>query len=201
MKGDPEKFELQKFDIMKRKSNSFLNLIPLLVFVETLFMLAVPQLARSQTDSATPLLTETQAFDAPPGDEGKPDNTAGGGSRSPGNCLSKDVAIMLTPISGDRTSSLSIAVPTTSARALVVKIEDENDNLLYYNTLAIANAPGTLNVRLPETASSLEVGKQYKWTISAICGATLDPNDPTIEGLLTPISLTESSLAGIESVQ
>jgi Domain of Unknown Function (DUF928) len=186
---------------MKRKSNSFLNLIPLLVFVETLSMLAGPQLARSQTDSATPLPTETQAFDAPPGDEGKPDNTAGGGSRSPGDCLSKDVAIMLTPISGDRTSSLSIAVPTTSARALVVKIEDENDNLLYYDTLAIANAPGTLNVHLQETASALEVGKQYKWTISAICGAALDPNDPTIEGLLTPISLTESSLAGIESVE
>lgn len=186
---------------MKRKSNSILNLIPLLIFLETIAILAIPQLARSQTDSTALLPTETQAFDAPPGEEGKPGNTAGGGSRSLGDCLGKDVAILLPSISGDRTSSLSIALPTTSARALVVKIEDEHNNLLYYNTLAIENAPETLNIHLPETTSSLEVGKQYKWTISAICGVEIDPNDPTIEGLLTPISMTASPPSDIQSVQ
>jgi Domain of Unknown Function (DUF928) len=185
---------------MKSKLWQFLNWIPLLVFLETIALLGTPQLARSQTPSTELAPTEIPAFEPPPGD-GEPDSTAGGGSRNPGTCLSPDADIVLTPVSTDGGPSVSIALPATSARALAVKIEDENYNLLYYDTLTIGNSPETLNFHLPETASSLEVGKQYKWIVAAICGKDLSPNDPTREGSLIFTSITESSPVGIDSVE
>lgn len=185
---------------MKRQPSPFLNWIPLLIFLETIAILVMPQLARSQTPATNISPTEIQAFEPPPGD-GEPDNTAGGGSRDGGTCLSQDVAMILTPASSDLAPSFSIALPPTSARAIVVKIEDENENLVYYDTLAIEDSPKTLNFSLSETASSLEVGKQYKWTVSAICGVEIDPNDPTIEGLFTLTSMTESSPVKMDLVE
>lgn len=185
---------------MKGKRYRSFNLVAILIFLETISLFLVPQLARSQTESVEVLPTETQAFDSPP-EDGAPGSTAGGGSRSQGDCLSADAAIGLTPISSDRPLSFSIAFPATSARALVVKIEDEHENLLYFDTLEIENAPGTLNISLPETISSLEVGKQYKWIISAICGEFLAPDDPIIEGFLTPISQIHSSSMRMDSAQ
>jgi Domain of Unknown Function (DUF928) len=181
----------------KHKQRQFLNLIPPLIFWEMIAMLSMPQLARSQTPSIDPVPTEIPAFEPPP-DDGEPDHTAGGGSRNGGSCLSQNVAMTLTPASGDLAPSFSIALPPTSAHALVVKIEDENDNLVYYDTLAIEQSPKTLNFSLSETASSLEVGKHYKWTVSAICGEAIDPNDPTIEGLFTLTSRAEPSPVEID---
>lgn len=183
---------------IKRKQYPCFNLLLSLIFLEPIGLFALPQPARSQTESAELLPIQTEAFDAPPGDEA-PGSTAGGGSRSLANCLDADAAIELTVLPDARPSSLSIAFPETSARAFVVKIEDEHEHLLYFDTLTIDRAPGTLNISLPETASSLEVGKQYKWIVSAICGESLAPDDPIIEGLLTPMPDTQSSSRNIDS--
>lgn len=182
---------------MKRKSHQFLRWILPILLLETIVILATPQLGRSQTPSPDQAGTEIAAFEPPPGD-GEPDNTAGGGSRSGESCLSQDITITSNSVSDDRSPSFSISLPPTSARSLAIKIEDENENLLYYDTLAIGNSPKTLHFSLPETASALEVGKPYKWTLSAICSETIDPNDPTIEGWLTPMNLAEYSSVEIK---
>jgi Domain of Unknown Function (DUF928) len=187
---------------MKRAPHPLLSLIPLLVILETIAFLAMPQLAQTQSTGSEAI--ESQAFE-PPSEDGEPDNTAGGGSRN-GSCLNDGNLLALTsitdPDSIDPDSTrFSIALPSTSARALVVKIEDEHENLLYYDTLAIETSPGTLDFHIPETHSLLEVGKQYKWTLSAICGEDLDPNDPTMEGLLIPGDRMDSAQLESDSVE
>ncbi|MGB3237403.1 MAG: DUF928 domain-containing protein [Geitlerinemataceae cyanobacterium] len=185
---------------MTQKTRRFRSLIPLLLFLETSAIVVTPQLARSQTLWTDRPGAAMGAFEPPPGD-GEPDNTAGGGSRGGESCLSQDVTVTLNPVSDELSPSFLIALEPTSAQALAIKIEDENENLLYYDTLAIENSPKTLHFSLPETASALEVGKPYKWTLSAICSGTIDPNDPTIEGLLIPMNIAESLPGAIESVE
>ncbi|HIK33843.1 MAG TPA: DUF928 domain-containing protein [Oscillatoriales cyanobacterium M59_W2019_021] len=185
---------------MKHQRHPFLNLIPILIFLETIALWTLPQPARSQTlaiDLETP---QTQAFEPPP-DDGEPESTAGGGSRND-SCLTETekVAVVLEPASEDLPPRVSIVLPPTTARALVVKIEDDRDHLVYYDIVTIDRSSAASSPISPDAAVALEAGEKYHWTISAICGEILTVNDPTAEGSLVPQAVPESSLVGIEAI-
>ena len=56
---------------------------------------------------------------------------------------------------------------------------DENQTLAIKQPLkmALPDAPGIVSVKLPETEQPLEVGKQYEWEFSIICG-----DEPDLSG-------------------
>lgn len=191
--------ELRTIETMKHQRDRFLNLIPLLIFWGTIAFWALPPAARAQTLASDLEPTQTQAFEPPP-DDGEPESTAGGGSRIDNSCLTGKVTVVVKPAFEDLPPRLSIVLPPTTARTLVVKIEDDRDNLVYYNTLAIDSSSAASSPISPDAALALEAGEKYHWTISAVCGEILSVNDPTAEGLLVPQAVPESSPFGIEAI-
>ncbi|NET37411.1 MAG: DUF928 domain-containing protein [Cyanothece sp. SIO1E1] len=46
---------------------------------------------------------------------------------------------------------------------------DEAEADVYYQTFQLAETPGIISVQLPDTATPLQLGKQYRWVLSVIC--------------------------------
>lgn len=67
-----------------------------------------------------------------------------------------------------------VYVPPTQAEMGEFAIADEHDlNDIYYTSFPLPEEPGIVRLTVPETADSLEVGKNYKWYFVIVC----DPSD------------------------
>lgn len=62
-------------------------------------------------------------------------------------------------------------VPQTSAPAMELVLFDEQDNVMYQQTLPTPTKAGIVSLNLPEKTNvpSLEFGKTYRWDFSLIC--------------------------------
>lgn len=161
--------------------------------------LGLPPKLQAQPSSAHPMsdpsLSEpTQVsvtFD--PQGEGKPDNSAGGASRSPdGKICPQDASASQTSITAlvpTKNEALTVAkhptflvyLPPTSARSVFFSLQDENKNNLYQKILPISGESGIISIKLPTDAAPLEKGKNYKWYFQVMCGNSLRPDSPGIE--------------------
>lgn len=195
---------------MPFNQNSFKRRILAILGCAIAASFAAPQWVLAQTSDANSGegFIDFQIFEPPPG-EGEPRTSAGGGSRNDGTCLdeSQFTAVQLDAEEelSDRVALFSVYVPQTSATSLFVNIEDSNRNSVYYDFFSIDGKPGILKVSLPRDRFDLEGENRYYWSVVAICGEDIDPNDPfvsgwveSIDGVFYPIdeSLADREISG-----
>lgn len=138
-------------------------------------------------------------FSTPKGVSGTPrTQTSGGASRQGGQCFSQTQrasagAMALVP---PTTQALTVSdrptffvyVPPTTAQEASFSLQDDRGEL-YYQTKVSLPENGAIGIPLPETASTLQVGKTYKWFFEIHCAAAFDPDNPIIEGSVSRTSI------------
>jgi hypothetical protein len=157
--------------------------------------------------SITPASAVT--FSTPRGVAGTPrTQTSGGASRHGGQCLSQSRTVstgamaLLPPTTQALTVSerptFFVYVPPTTAQEASFSLQDDRGELHYQTKVALPENGGAISISLPETASTLQVGKTYKWFFEIHCAAKFDPDNPIIEGSVSRTSIDpalESQLA------
>jgi hypothetical protein len=87
------------------------------------------------------------------------------------------------------------------ANFYLVEVEDEKENLIYATTRKINNSPGVMSVSIPanKNVSPLQVGKNYRWSISLICD-TLDRGpDVSAAGMVRRVELSADILRELDA--
>ncbi|MBD2180408.1 DUF928 domain-containing protein [Planktothrix sp. FACHB-1355] len=131
-------------------------------------------------------------FDPP--SDGKPSDTAGGASRSPdGKVCPQDakantpwIAPLMPTTTQAKTAAkhptLFVYMPETSARKVFFTLRDETKKNIYRTMLTITGQAGIVSIKIPDEAPELETGKNYKWYFVVVCGNTVRPDSPGVEG-------------------
>lgn len=194
--------------MIKQNSWKYLRLFAIALCLEVPFATALSVQAQSkpatQQAQARPQASKVSVTFSPPG-AGKPDNSAGGASRSSAQCV-QDTANggpSATPLTPANYQALTVAerptffvyVPETSARKVFFSLEGENKDSHYQTTVAITGKAGIVSVSLPAEAKALETGKNYKWSFVIMCGNALRPDSPAVEGTImrSPLNPTLTS--------
>jgi hypothetical protein len=127
-----------------------------------------------------------------PTGKGMPDDTAGGASRDRGRCP-KDVAGSSTPITlltpdskggstyAERPTFMAYVAQTT-AKKVFFSVRDGQGRYHYQTMQALPAAHGLMRFVLPESANALKPGHQYHWSVVLVCGETLRPDSPRVDG-------------------
>jgi Domain of Unknown Function (DUF928) len=129
-----------------------------------------------------------QAFD-PPG-AGAPPETHGAGSRNGQSCPNQETSLRsLMPIERGITFSdrptVAIAVPDNSPiKQAVLTFRDDQEQIHAQVTLPVIVKQGVTRLQLPTSTPPLNVGKAYRWSVVMICGDTVQPDDPILNGWL-----------------
>lgn len=104
------------------------------------------------------------------------ENTNPGGTR--GTCLYADQKPLtaLIPETNKRQEltiaahpTIFIYVPETGATAAEFSLVDSRGKLVYENTVLLPDSHGVIEVKIPNDAPELKVGKNYNWTFALIC--------------------------------
>ncbi len=83
-------------------------------------------------------------------------------------------------------------VPQTEAELAEFILKDQSGNPIYKTTLKINNSSGVIGVSIPanKNVSPLQVGKNYRWSISLICDAEDRSADVLEEGMVHRVELS-----------
>lgn len=151
-------------------------------------------------------------FSTPDGVSGTPrTQTSGGASRSSGQCLSQvrtatsGATALLPPATEALTVSnrptFFVYVPPTTAEEASFSLQDERGELAYQTKVTLPKNGGTISIPLPETASTLQIGKTYKWFFEIHCMAQFDPDNPIVEGSVSRTSIDRALEGQLASSQ
>jgi hypothetical protein len=163
----------------------------------------------STLGSNRPAIADTIIFRGnfdPPGDDA-PTHTRGAGSRSAGRCSADSAATRsLMPV---RNYGLTLAerpaiflqlpearsgqASGTTAQQAVLTFQDGQGKLHSRSFLPIAaqtNNPAMVSFQLPADAPALTVGKNYRWTLTLVCGDRIQPDDPVFTGWVQRVERT-----------
>ena len=198
----------------KQKSIKFLALLSTALLLE---VVVVPSLlTKVQAESGRQNRTELArgstiarvTFD-PPG-EGKPDDTAGGASRS-GGCLQTIaniseciVSLMPSTIDGLTTAAhptFFVYVSDNAAKELFFSLRDENDNPVYQQKIALSGEAGIISVKVPDSAPGLEIGKNYQWAFIVVGEQGLRPDSPGGRGEIRRVELNSNINSELEQAK
>lgn len=127
-----------------------------------------------------------------PTGKGMPSDTAGGASRDRGRCP-RDTTGAITPITlltpdtkggatyAERPTFMAYVAQTT-ARKVFFSVRDSQGQYHYQTMQALPAQPGLVRFELPASATALKPGQQYHWSVVLVCGATLRPDSPRMDG-------------------
>jgi Domain of Unknown Function (DUF928) len=195
----------------KQKSMKFVGLLSTALFLELVVAPSLLTKVQAQTESANS--TQTQristiarvTFD-PPG-EGKPDETAGGASRS-GGCLQAVTNIggcivpLIPATKGGLTTTerptFLVYVADSAAKELFFSLRDDSDNRIYQAKIPLNGQTGIVSVQLPDNAPALEVGKTYQWAFIMVGEQGLRPDSPGVRGEVRRVELNSDLKSELE---
>lgn len=174
--------------------------------------------AQSKTRAQiSPASSVKQVTFEPRRDQPAPKTTVGGGRRNDGKCSqdrtsseqstaeAKSLDQLLTPLLRSPVTdpqltvsprpTFLVYVPQTSAKALELTLERDGKGI-YQTTVNLSGTPGIVSISLPANAPELEMGKDYKWLVSMVCGSGA-PEDSFVDGLVRRIQ-PDSTLSQID---
>jgi hypothetical protein len=150
----------------------------------------------SSQEQALTLIEPVQRVTFEPPDEDQPSHTVGGASRDGGFlCLSDNVAeqpqnlsLNFLPLIPHNNHGLTTAdrptfyanVPENNAEKVFFSLRDQDNQTLYQKEFSIPQTGGIIRFSLPETAPSLEIGKNYQWSMVLMCNQMMRPDSPRI---------------------
>ncbi|AFZ21688.1 DUF928 domain-containing protein [Allocoleopsis franciscana] len=177
--------------------------------------------AQAKTPTQTsPLARLKQVTFEPRKDQPAPTTTVGGGRRNDGRCSQdrissaqstlevKSLDQLLTPLLRSPVTdpqltvsprpTFLVYVPQTSATAMELTLERDGKGI-YQTTVNLIGTPGIVSIQLPANAPELEMGKDYKWLVSMVCGSGA-PEDSFVEGSVRRVQ-PNSTLSQIEQAK
>ena len=188
-----------------------------------LAIVSIPSfLATVQAQTKTPMQTTgvrrlKQVTFEPRKDQPAPTVTVGGGRRNDGKCSQEGQAsgqstteaksldqlltlLLRSPVTDPQLTvsahpTFLVYLPQTSAKAMELKLEDSDGKEIYHTTLNLSGTPGIVSIQLPTNAPELEIGKDYKWLVSMVCGSG-GPEDSFVDGSVRRIQ-ADSTLSQI----
>ena len=91
-------------------------------------------------------------------------------------------------------------LPEADAQLAEFFLQDEKENLIYQTTLKIDNSPGVMSVSIPanKNVSPLQVGKNYRWSISLICDPQDRSTDVFAAGIVRRVELSADIRSELE---
>lgn len=186
-----------------------------LMTVGLLLLGTAPTIAQSTTNpSATTDRIFTRVLFKPPPNDKKPGKTEAAGSRNGGQCP-QDATPANSPHSPSTLSSmmalvpstnfgltmakrpiLSIYLPETSAKQLVLSIREEGTTHHSQTFVPITGASSIISLQPNPDSPPLELGKNYQWAVVLVCGERPSPNDPAIASWIRRVALSEPTNQG-----
>ncbi|MFP4120198.1 DUF928 domain-containing protein [Coleofasciculus sp.] len=136
----------------------------------------------------------------PPGDDSPEGDTKGAGTRDCGHCTQDEVAegtpgfSVLMPVESETIAprpTFSLYIPETVARKVFFSIKDAEEEYDYQTIITLPKTGSEFSFLLPEDAPDLKTNTPYQWSISLICQQSLDPNDPTLTGVIERVESQE----------
>ncbi|MGI0485433.1 DUF928 domain-containing protein [Pantanalinema rosaneae CENA516] len=189
----------------------YIALFSVTLLLQSMWLVGVSSIANAQTQAAKPTQSAPRKGKftlEPPKGQPAPKVTIGGGRRNSGICP-QDSSIVnatanpslprartLLPLLPTTRLGLTIEahptfliyVPSTSARILEFKLEDQDGEEVYQTTMDLSATPGVVRISLPAHQAALQVGKDYKWTVSIACQPDgVKPQDPLATGAVRRI--------------
>lgn len=176
---------------------------PLLLEVVTIpgFLTTAQAQSKSPTQTS-PAPKQKQVTFEPRKDQPAPSTTVGGGRRNDGKCSqdrkgsgqstteAQSLDKLLTPLLRSPLSDPQLTVssrptfllyvPQTSATGMELKLEQDGHEF-YKTTVNLSSSPGIVSIQLPADAPELEIGKDYNWFVSVVCGSG-GTEDSFVEG-------------------
>lgn len=159
------------------------------------------QITLSQTPSNQQNIQETQIIfnDPTPPSQGSPSGRQRGGA-SRGPCREFETLTALVPanngmVSGRTTSDrptfwFYLPNQLTEQNSLEFVIQDSADNYIYKTRFSAPGMrSGLINISIPATVKSLEVGKTYSWTLSVYCDPAKPSNSVFVKGSIQRVNL------------
>ena len=131
----------------------------------------------------------------PPGDD-KPKDTGAGGSRDGLRCNPDEQPIraLMPPGNFGLTTkaqpTIYLHLPQTSAKQVVIAIQNEAGKNYQRAFLPIETNNNVASFSLSKNTINLELGRNYQWKVSVICGEHLKPGDPTFSGWIQRVEPT-----------
>lgn len=180
---------------MRRSKHSSIA-IALLCGLLSLSILSEPSLANSRTDNVR---------------QGLPGRRISGGSRSPSTaCLlshseAEQKVVSLTPENNlNRTVSAHptfwFSLPAiASSRQIEFALMDQNEELVYAETIQATGKAGLESISLPETAPELQPDEAYRWHLSVVCDPNSRATDLVVWGWIERTLANPSTLQQIEA--
>ena len=158
---------------------------------------------------AAPSLAQSKKVVFKPPSGSAPKTTTGAATRDIGSCLrdsssdsKKTMAILPQSRYGLTIAShpeLLIYKNKTSAKQMLFSLRDDAGEQVYQTFLPVPSVSGVVAISMPEEAPELTVNKKYKWTVAIICGKSLRPDSPTIEGWIQRVPESSSLTSKLQS--
>jgi len=138
-----------------------------------------------------------------------PKTTTGAATRDVGSCLrdssrnSKETTAILPQSQYGLTIAsrpeLLIYKNKTSAKQMLFSLKDDSGEQVYQTFMPVPPVSGVLAIAMPKEAPELMVNKKYKWTVAVICGKSLRPDSPTIEGWIQRVPESSALASKLQS--
>lgn len=172
--------------------------------------IAQAQVTNDQSDETEDMVTRVITANFTPSNNGVPGGTAGGGSRG-GACPTDSVnsGARLVPViasveqnlTTDSNPSWLVYIDNTAVNQLFLHVSDREGSYDYQTILPIEEESGILKISLPEEAPELALDTPYQWSLAIICGETLRPDDPYVQGTIQRVApLEEIEVSEMEQV-
>lgn len=168
---------------------------------------AVPPELPAQSSSE---MSIALSFPPPPETQGAPMSTAAGGTRGEGGniCLKGGRATALMPTWNDGEKTLTTAanptffvyVPETNGKSAEFIVVDDNWQVVHEKIIQLPSGSGVVQVKLPETAPGLEIGKNYYWQLAILCDGDQEIDDEFVGGTISRTSLPKELQAKLEEL-
>jgi Domain of Unknown Function (DUF928) len=124
---------------------------------------------------------------------GAPQTTVGGGSRvgtfyvHSESTSQRSALIALLPQTYHGTTiseqpTFLVYLPPSNAQEAVFSLKDKAGKLQYLMVVPVAGREGIMSIKLPKTAPTLEIGKDYQWFFALKVNGQLSPGAPYVDG-------------------
>jgi Domain of Unknown Function (DUF928) len=175
---------------------SLLSLPLMMMPVAVLTNPFVPLLGSDQAAIADTIIFHDN-FD-PPGDPA-PTHTRGAGSRGQGQCTADETIVR--PLMPTRNYGLTleahpailVQMSQSTAQQAILTFQDSQGQLhsrAFLPIVAPSETTKLVSFQSPVDAPALTAGKNYRWTLTIVCGDRVQPDDPVFTGWVQRVART-----------
>lgn len=141
-------------------------------------------------------------FEAPAPDP--PEDREGSGSRTSCPAVDKPLTALVPSqvnytLSGHPTFWFYVPYDSDPPREVEFVLLDEAEEQVYKTVVTIADTPGIVSFRLPESVPPLEIGKKYLWQFSYRCNPRIRAEDDYVQGMVQRVAGDSAVISQLEA--